>query len=85
MSERRWFTGRVLTFSCLVLALAPSAGYRTVYQATATAAVSRRILDIVPSRSSNASCYYVNEADGVRSRTVGRTRGLAPFSDTSSR
>jgi len=38
MSERKWFTGRVLTFSCLVLALAPSAGYRTVYQATATAA-----------------------------------------------
>jgi soluble lytic murein transglycosylase-like protein/TolA-binding protein len=38
MSERGWFTGRVLTFSWLVLALSPAASSRVVYQATASAA-----------------------------------------------
>jgi soluble lytic murein transglycosylase-like protein len=32
MSERGWFTGRVLTFSWVALVLSPSAGYRTVSQ-----------------------------------------------------
>src|SRR5690242_19030674 len=38
MSERAWFTGRVLTFSCLVLALSPGVSVGGVYQTTATAA-----------------------------------------------
>jgi soluble lytic murein transglycosylase-like protein len=40
MSERGWFTGRVVTFCWLVLALSPGAGYRSVYQGTTVAAAA---------------------------------------------
>jgi soluble lytic murein transglycosylase-like protein/TolA-binding protein len=40
MSERAWFTGRVLTLSCLVLALSPIASSRVVSQSTASAAAA---------------------------------------------